>query len=460
MKKNLLYTIGAIGLLLLAFCLGTETFASVKQVKTVAVISDVGHRNGTNYLICGAASDIIASDIVNRINYTGTMRAPLLGETMAQITTKSIPLYYVTFFNEYKYNYNVDFVNLKRVTKTIQADYFLMVTSGLDVQSGFLKDTWWNKLNIPGMDPVKPTYKLATLITLIDRKTYNILWQDMYVRDIEAHNYDLGIVQFSPSYSQLSKIRKYSRNLSEYVTNAIDKEINPRNYESSKPKSVEMKSKFLNEGTKFYYPSVNGEVVKQNIHQIKNDTQKKWHSFKREKQQKRYIENVRKMQEKEQNIIQNQKTVVPTVQKQPKTTVTEVNSVNKNKNQETGLFDSIKNNIDDVSNSLPAPREINDKYVIPANEIKEPKLILPDRNLPVNQNKSIDSSVIKEELKPATLKTPVEGAVQEIVKPEAVVAPIEKPENKTVEPVNEPLKKEYYDWNIKNKNLQKIGAYS
>ena len=458
MKKILIYIICVISALFLVFCASSESFASQKQIKTVAVISDVGHRNGTNYLICGAASDIIASDIVNRINSTGGMRAPLLGETMAQITTKSIPLYYVTFFNEYKYNYNVDFVNLKRVTKTIQADYFLMVTSGLDVQSGFLKDTWWNKLNIPGMDPVKPTYKLATLITLIDRKTYNVLWQDMYVRDIEAHNYDLGIVQFSPSYSQLSKIRKYSRNLSEYVTNSIDKKINPKDDESSKQKAVEMKSGFVNEGTKFYYPSVNGEVVKQNIHQIKNDTQKKWNSYKRERQQKRYIENVRKMQEKEQNSVQTQKNVVPAVQKQQKTTVTEINTESKNKNSDKRLFDSIQNNINDISNSLPAPRENNDKYVIPS-EGKEPKLTVPERTMPANQNKIVEP-ITKEDIKPAGMKTPVEGNVQENVNSEAITKPLEQPENQNFEPVNEPLKKEYYDWNIKNKELQKIGAYS
>ena len=293
MKKFYIFSIGVLISLFLGFGINAQAFASAK--KTIAVISDVGHRNGTNYLICGAASDIIAADIVNRINLTGTMKAPLLGETMSQITQKSIPLYYVTFFNEYKYNYNVDFVNLKRVTKAIQADYLLMVTSGLDVQSGFLKDTWWNKLNVAGMDPVKPTYKLATLVTLIDKRTYNILWQDMYLRDIEAHNYDLGIVQFSPSYSQLSKIKKYSKNLSEYTVREIDKNINPKVKDNEKPKTIEMKSRFLNEGTKFYYPSVNGEVVKQNFNEVKDSTQKKWGSFRAKQQQKKYIENIRKL---------------------------------------------------------------------------------------------------------------------------------------------------------------------
>lgn len=451
MRKNILYTIGIITTLFLLFGCNVQAYAT-QQKKVVAVISDVGHRNGTNYLICGAASDIIASDIVNRINMTNTMSAPLLGETMAQITRKSIPLYYVTFFNEYKYNYNIDFINLKRVTKTIPADYFLMVTSGLDVQSGFLKDTWWNKLNVAGMDPVKPTYKLATLITLIDKNSYNILWQDMYVRDIEAHNYDLGIVQFSPSYQQLSKIKKYSKNLSEYVTKSIDKKITPVVEDNQKQKSIEMKSGFINEGTKFYYPSVNGEVVKQNIHQIKDSTQKKWYSFKREREQKKYIENVRKLQLQQEQSENTQK-VVPAVAKKTKKI---------NKKEEQKLFDSIRNNIDDVSNSLPAPRKDEEKYVIPVNNLQaEP--IMNQENMQEQVEKQPSEKV--QDVKPATLKTPkepIQGSVQENAKPQngTVDSGAKKPVEPLKEQLNKPLKKEYYDWNIKNKHLQKIGSYT
>lgn len=357
--------------------------AEVQKMKTIAVISDVGHRNGSNYLICGAAADIIAADIINRINTSGRMKAPLLGDTMSQITRTSIPLYYVSFFNEYKYNYNVDFVNLKRVTKSIDADYILMVTSGLDVQSGFLKDTWWNKLNVPGMDPVKPTYKLATLITLVDKSTYNIVWQDMYLRDIEAENYDLGIVQFSPSYSQLSKIKKYSKNLSEYAVGVIDKNINPERNVKKKDKAIEMKGTFVNEGTKFYYPSVNGEVVKENIVDIKNsaqsqinNVQNKWNTYQKDRQQKKYIENINKIQQKEAAAVAKaeknkaEKAAVEKVKAQKTQAVkTKVKPVKKQ--NDIRLFESIRDDIDDVSNSLPEPSvNIEQKYIIPAIEKK------------------------------------------------------------------------------------------
>lgn len=416
----------------LVFCFGSlQGFCAQESIKTIAVITDTGHRHGTNYLICGAASDIIATDIINKINMTGRMKAPLLGETMAGITQKNIPLFYMTFFNEYKYNYNVDFINLKRITKNIPADYLLLITSGLDVQSNFLKDTWWNKLNIPGMDPVKPTYKLSTLITLIDKTTYKILWQDLYLKDIEANNYDLGIVQFSPSYAQLSKIKKYSKNMSEYVTNIVDKQVNPWIVPTKKPSAFGMKSKFVNEGTKMYYPTVNGEVVKQNFNEFKNDTNQKFENIRQKREEKKNIENIRKLEEQKNNLKQ---------QKEENTKTIEL----KKKNDEK-LFETIKDNIDDVSNSLPPIQTEAEDKIIPAINV-EPKV----------QDK-------KDELKEV-----------EIVKP-VITTPVidnkteNKIEEKTNQPIKEPikeptndnsieLKKQRYDWNLKNIYLEKIGS--
>ena len=224
---------------------GMTSFAAARKTPTIAVISDSGHRNGTTYLVCGAAADIIAEDIINRLNQTGRIKAPLLGDTMSQITQKNIPLYYMTFFNDYKYNYNVDFVNLKRVTRYINADYLLMVTSGLDIQSQLFKENWWNKWGISSSEPITPTYRLTTMLTLIDKKTYSIVWQDLYQRDIKAKDMDLGVTQFSPNYPQLAKIKKYSNTMSEYVVNIVDKTVNPWIVPPEEPKSVEMRSKFV-----------------------------------------------------------------------------------------------------------------------------------------------------------------------------------------------------------------------
>ena len=341
MKK--LFTITFV-LLTAVICLNAQAFAVVRKPPTVLVLTDSGHRNGTNYIICGAASDIIAEDIINELNKTKRIKAPLLGENMAKITQKTLPLYHLTFFKEYKYNYNVDFVNLKRVTANIPADYILMVTSGLDIQSQFLKETWWNKWGISASEPVVPTYRLTTMLTLIDKRTYSIVWQDLYQRDLKAENADIAITQFSPSYAQLAKIKKYSKTMSEYVTMNIDKTVNPWIVPPKEPTAIEMRSKFLNEGTKLHYPAVNEEVVKQNFNEFKTDTKQKWNTYQRQRMQKKHIENVRRIEKRQEAEKIKQQTQI---KKQTKPV----------KKQEERLFDSIRNNIDDMSNTLPPPSE-------------------------------------------------------------------------------------------------------
>jgi hypothetical protein len=365
-----------------------EVFAH--KVPTVAILTDSEHRQGTTYLVCGAASDIIATDLINALNQTGRIKAPLLGETMSQITQKSIPLYHTTFFQEYKYNYNIDFVNLKRVAKNINADYLLVISSGLDVQSSFLKDTWWSKFEIAGHATVNPTYKLTTLMTLIDRKNYNIIWQDLYRRDISAHNYDLGIVQFSPSYAQLSKIKKYSKNVSEYVTAIVDKQVNPWILSPKKPKAVTFKNKFVNEGTKVPYPVVHGDVIKQNFNETKNNVQE----YIDEKQKKR-IQNIQLKQETKQEKIHN---------------------INRKEEQ---LFDSIRKEMEGFSNALPPPK---DEHIIPAVEIIQP--VLNKESKPV---------------KPAVNKTPPQK-----------VQPIKQTKPKQPDPAaGLPPELKEYKWNLK-----------
>jgi len=403
------------------------------KLPKVVVISDSAHRNGTTYLVCGAASDIFASDIINQLNKTGRIKAPLLGENMSQIA-KHIPLYTHTFYNEYKYNYNVDYVNLKRITRNIDSDYILMITSGLDIQSQFFKENWWNSWGLSSSLPITPTYKLVTMMTLIDSKSYQIVWQNIFQRDIKAENMDLGITQFSPNYSQLAKIKKYSLTMSEYVASNVEKIVAPTRKINTEPKALELKSRFLNEGTKIYYPTVNGEVVKQNFDETKQNIsnftskqQSRWKQFREKRQQNKNIKNINRVQEKKQQ------EVLP------------VNDATEN------LFDSIRNNVDDVTNTL--PDEKKESTMVPVKQEKTQVLNDNKKNKSENNESKFVKPIVKENL-PAQTQTDV----LKNGKPQNYVTPIEYVEPRT--PVDTSTPKNHvprYDWNLKNIYLQKIG---
>lgn len=425
-------------------CLTSYAIQDEEKLPVVTVVSDTNHRNGTTYLICGAASDIIASDIINRLNNTGRIKAPLLGESMSRFAS-NFPVYTNTFFKEYKYNYNVDFINLKRLTRNLETDYVLMVTSGLDIQSQFLKETWWNKWGISSSEPLQPTYRLVTMVTLVDMKSYRIVWQDLYEKNIKAENLDIGITQFSPNYSQLAKIKRYSAVMSEYVANSVEKNINKSIFFAKKSRAVEIKSSFINEDKKIYYPVVNGEVVKENLEGLKdfaNESKSKWNNYQQDRKRNKSIENV------------------SSVKKQVQQKASKQNSETKKQKIDDKLFESIRDNVDEFSNSLPEVKDEKQEVILPAvdvkpvDEVAEPKVLKPivetqnsenktQENILENVDKTLDKNII-----PAVHKHKVKEQKPLLDTEEKGVLPqVEQPKNRVPR----------YDWNLKNIYLQKIG---
>lgn len=364
---------------------------------------------------------------------------------MAKITQKTLPLYHLTFFKEYKYNYNVDFVNLKRVTANIPADYILMVTSGLDIQSQFLKETWWNKWGISASEPVVPTYRLTTMLTLIDKKDLQHCMARLVSKRFKSRKRRYCNHPVFTKLCTACKIKKYSKTMSEYVTMNIDKTVNPWIVPPKEPTAIEMRSKFLNEGTKLHYPAVNEEVVKQNFNEFKTDTKQKWNTYQRQRMQKKHIENVRRIEKRQEAEKIKQQTQI---KKQTKPV----------KKQEERLFDSIRNNIDDMSNTLPPPseseiiKEKESEKEIEQKQIQKPVEIQTET--PAKTDTNIKPAV---EIQPAQKKEE-----PKLLKPVMNKPVVKQATPKTQEPKEQEEKKHvpYYDWNLKNIYLEKIGKMS
>ena len=88
MKRFFIYILVLSAVFLTA---GAESFVAARKVPVIAVISDSGHRNGTTYLVCGVASDIIAADIINRLNQTGRIKAPCSGRICLKLPRRISP---------------------------------------------------------------------------------------------------------------------------------------------------------------------------------------------------------------------------------------------------------------------------------------------------------------------------------------------------------------------------------
>lgn len=214
-----------IAILSLCFMSACQNISQAKEI--VAVLNDNFQPLNITYVMYPGASNLIAQDIVNRINLNDRVKALPVCNSIETLRRNDILPQGVKLINEYKYTYNINYEALRKVSDKLGVNYILLVTSGLDVQSSFLKETIWNKLNVPGESSVNSQYRMVSRITLIDPINEFIVFQKTYNKYIASSEFDLANHAYSPNYPEMTKIKKYSEQLALEVTPLIETQIVP-----------------------------------------------------------------------------------------------------------------------------------------------------------------------------------------------------------------------------------------
>lgn len=195
----------------------------------VLVLPDNIQFDSTNYYVYPDTSIIFASDTINEIKKQGLVqtismtevRDALRKNTKLSILTKKA-------LKEYKYNYNIPFVDFKAIAKCFNTNKILVITSQTDVQNYFLRRTLWDYLNIPGAAVIDPAYKLSTFASLIDVDKEQVLWQNTYYKTISSRESRMIAGNFAPATEQLKKIKFYSSYLlSPLIARMVETNILP-----------------------------------------------------------------------------------------------------------------------------------------------------------------------------------------------------------------------------------------
>lgn len=214
-----------IAFLSLIFVSAFQNLSQAKEV--VAVLNDNFQPLNITYVLYPGASNLIAQDIVNRINLNDRIKALPVCNSIELLKENNVLSQGITLINEYKYTYNINYPALRKIADKLGADYVLLITSGMDIQSSFLKETIWNKLNVPGENAINSQYRLISRITLIDPVNEFIVFQKTYTKYIESKEFDLANISYSPNYAQMSRIKKYSEHLASSVIPFIETQIVP-----------------------------------------------------------------------------------------------------------------------------------------------------------------------------------------------------------------------------------------
>lgn len=177
----------------------------------VLVLPDNIQFESTNYYVYPDSATIFASDTINELKKDGRIQTVSMTEVRdAMRKNTKLNLLTKNALKEFKYNYNIPFVDFRAIAHYFSTDKVLVITSQTDVQGFFLRRTLWNFFNIPGASVVDPAYKLSTYAALIDVDKEEVIWQNTYYKTIAALECRMIAQNFAPATEQLERIKAYS----------------------------------------------------------------------------------------------------------------------------------------------------------------------------------------------------------------------------------------------------------
>lgn len=220
--KKILKLVLIIGIVFL-----TAPVCSAKEYK-VLVLPDNLQFESTNYYVYPDTSVLFASEVIDYLNHSGKVQTVSMAEVRKNFRSNlRLSLLAKNTLKEFKYNYNISFVDLRSIARAFSVDKVLIVTSTTDVQNYFLRRTVWDFLNVPGCTVIDPVYKLNTFAALVDVEEEKILWQQTYKKNIGSMESRIIGSTFAPATEQLDKLKMYSSYLSPSIARNVENGIIP-----------------------------------------------------------------------------------------------------------------------------------------------------------------------------------------------------------------------------------------
>ncbi|MDD3238334.1 MAG: hypothetical protein PHV37_09600 [Candidatus Gastranaerophilales bacterium] len=203
-------------------------YAYSKEV--IAILSDNLKPVSTNYIIYPELSNLISQDLANRLNYNANLRALPVSNSINNAQKKDIHQDILRFAKEYQYTYNINYNILRRISSRLESDYIMLISSGLDVETEFLKETFWNKIPIAGENSINPSYRVVTQVTLIDPDKELIILDKNYVKILSSKNMDLAMPSFAPAQNQLNRMKNFSIKFTKDLAAVVEATLIPEEH--------------------------------------------------------------------------------------------------------------------------------------------------------------------------------------------------------------------------------------
>lgn len=351
------------------FGLSAQSVENMEEQKNLLVLSDRVEQANPKYFIYPQVSEMVAAEIINKLNSEGEIKAPSLSYVRNELRAPELVRTSYVLLDNYRYTYDINYAALKKIAKHFNTTNVLLVTGAMDTTSDFLKPTWWLHLNVPGENVVKSEFKLYTYIALVDLNTETIKWQNAYERKLVAPEFGMTNLNYSPDAKQMIKVKQGSQLIAKDAAYRVESVLTPLIAAEKTPPTMHEFLKF--QVNKKYEESI------QNINVIKTKAVEKIKSM--NSQEKQVDEEVGKRIEIYETVVENE---VDAVQenivspKEKKETGLILKFVKPKKNKKNDLDETVKMVVEEKSIQLEPAKELPDVDLRPAIDV--------DKNIQIN----------------------------------------------------------------------------
>lgn len=198
---------------------------------------------------CYERIGIISDAILTQINpYNAYFKTPefFLQDVRADLVKSGISVVSVDTtqrllsqlgFNQYdiealgslQQGYDLDYALLKKIARAIGVKKLVVMTSSVDIQRDFLKNTLWNVANVSGLDVVNPTHRVSVYVAYVDVENEIVLWEQIYAKNIRNNKFKNLDTTISSNYEGMLRLKEYSK----YISPEIAKNVRMRTIDPS-----------------------------------------------------------------------------------------------------------------------------------------------------------------------------------------------------------------------------------
>jgi len=180
----------------------------------IAVFAVDKAAQGSNVTIYPVSVGLVANDLANSLMTRYSINT--LDSLSSQNLIKSAGLTstYRKMIEKFQSTYTVDYNSCQIIADKLGINKILLVSGGYDIQNLILKPDKMTVLSIPGLQTVKPSYRLYIMLTLIDTQKGTIVWENTYKKDVITSTIPNPSTYFGDNAFETDKIKTFSYEIS------------------------------------------------------------------------------------------------------------------------------------------------------------------------------------------------------------------------------------------------------